>query len=367
MEPLENKHKKYINKINASIQLCKYLASVKPEDIKVTENGKGYVKNMILLINSNKTPCNLVEKCMRELKQLQTSYNSGVAPHIFEYFQSKHDESVYLGFNEFVETENILGKLEHFNKILMEYAKLHNFNSNIMENINKLNEQYNRITIKINKKTKDIKICPNCSQKMTIFPELSELRCGVCSFILQLDGAIFDDSQFYTQQVVKVKEYVSTKHCDKWIKCIQTKENRLIPPIVINKLDALAVAHFTRKDKLQSMQGISCSLIRAWLKDSCNEKGTKLTNFNNHAALIRRMITALHGDAVIPPQLSYDEEEKLLLDFSRAMAEYDNIECIHIQSDDTLVDNDVIWGVICNRIPDFIYEPTDRNFIFECS
>ena len=37
------------------------------------------------------------------------------------------------------------------------------------------------------------------------------------------------------------------------------------------------------------------------------------------------------------------------------------LSCIHLQSRETLVENDRIFSLICNRIPEFTYKPTDRN------
>jgi hypothetical protein len=37
------------------------------------------------------------------------------------------------------------------------------------------------------------------------------------------------------------------------------------------------------------------------------------------------------------------------------------LACIHLQSRDTLINNDHIFKPICARIPEFKYIPTDRN------
>ena len=37
------------------------------------------------------------------------------------------------------------------------------------------------------------------------------------------------------------------------------------------------------------------------------------------------------------------------------------LSCIHLQSRETLVQNDLLFDIICKRIPEFTYKPTDRN------
>ena len=429
MDNLENKNNKFLIRFGVLADVCKYLIGVCSiignEKLKSKKVTKSVEKMMIDIICSSTTQTvelfknhtlNELKVVEGEIDKLKTIYQIGISPILN---RPTSDPLRDLLFDEFIETENFHGWTKDIFKKLMIYGDMIKVNRDKnKEYIGKCKEIFDQQYIAPRVRRKDVRICTNCDIRMTVYPDLSELRCPNCAIIVQLEGTIFEDAMLFTQQVIKVKEYDPNKHCDKWIKCIQTKENKIIPPDVINKIDTLAVAHFTRKGKLMSMAGMTCLLVRAWLKKESTIKGAKLTTYNNHAALLRRMVTALHGNAVIPPQLTYDEEEKLLLDFSRAMNEYDKIitdpatiirigaksrsnkpyypyglykilriryrkavlqknradqekykrliECIHIQSDDTLVDNDIIWREICTRIPEFPYEATDRNFLYEC-
>jgi hypothetical protein len=450
METLESKHAKFVLKFASLSGLIKFTEEQYAKfvglgggiEISYTSNAK--TANMMYKIICGDA-MESIQSYLMELRNsscaLLGAYNTGVVSTLLTHSDRRNVlppalAAVYKQYDEFITTENIVGRMNDIYSEVSEivarmmastsfkkYLKtiiLSPTTPGFLEQVNKFKDSYSSINIKIEPPKKDIRDCPTCCVRMSIFPELSELRCPECALVVHLEGAVFDDAQVYTQQnSAKIKEYDPNKHCDKWIKCIQAKENRIIPSEVVDKLNAKAVAHYFRGEgRTLSMAGMSCKLVRQWLKSEISSKNKKLTNFNNNAALIRKMVTSLHGDAVVPPQLSYDEEEKLLLDFSRSMAEYDLItsdllmmsklgiklrsnkpyypyglfkilrirylaalaakdaseqtkykrliEGIHIQSDDTLVDNDIIWAEICRRIPDFVYEFTDRNFLIEC-
>lgn len=245
----------------------------------------------------------------------------------------------------------------------------------------------------------------SCGGKMDILPDTSELRCSLCGMIITLEGTVFEDSQFYTQQgqCTKHKKYDAKRHCKKWLDQIQAKENKNFPPELIVVLNDRAKKYYTRGGKLRPMTRMRCSQIRDWLKDIGQ------TDYNPHAPLLRKIITSENGNAVIPPQLSYDEEQRVLVKFARAMDMYDQlmekkltnvtnnrrpnkpyypyvlfkilhmevkkgsrldglIECIHLQSDSTLKNHDTIWKEICENMgdeKDFVYKPTDRTILID--
>ena len=145
--------------------------------------------------------------------------------------------------------------------------------------------------------------------------------------------------------------------------------------------------------------------LRNWLK----QLGSPYTDYNPHVALLRKRVTSLYGKAVIPPQLNHNEEQRVLVLFSKAIDEYDLlmeesmskmttfkknnkpyypyvlfkilciafkkdrrlsglIECIHLQSDDTIQKKDDDWKILCKRLrakgeKEFRYRPTDRSKI----
>lgn len=306
---------------------------------------------------------------------------------------------------------NSAKNIDDLTEITMRLASMHQPNipkatsyADFFVVFQKQNEEYmqNKLTLVVKKEP--VSDC-SCGGKMDILPDTSELRCSLCGMIITLEGTVFEDSQFYTQQgqCTKHKKYDAKRHCKKWLDQIQAKENKNFPPELIVALNDRAKKYYTRGGKLRPMTRMRCSQIRDWLKDIGQ------TDYNPHAPLLRKIITSENGNAVIPPQLSYDEEQKVLVKFTRAMDMYDElmekkltnvtnnrrpnkpyypyvlfkilnmelkkgarldglIECIHLQSDSTLKNHDTIWKEICENmkdVKDFVYKPTDRTILID--
>lgn len=281
---------------------------------------------------------------------------------------------------------------------------------NFHDTVEKIQEVYEDNRIVFHPRTRPVNKCDQCDSKMTVFPNTSEMRCDDCGNSVTLYGTIFEDSHFYNQQgqCTKHKKYDPNRHCEKWLNQIQARESKNIPQEVINKINEKAIKDYTRNGKLRSMSDMKCRQVRDWLKS------LKLTIYNDHAALIRKIITGLNGDAVIPPQLSVEEHQEILVDFSRAMDVYERIikredilqlfnkgkisnkwyypdallrilmgkmsdkrrrymdprlpkliECIHLQSPNTLTKNDVIWREVCKELEGYKYDPIDRTMLID--
>ena len=252
-------------------------------------------------------------------------------------------------------------------------------------------------------------LCKHCNTPMVMYTDDAELRCDECGLIQILQGTVYDDSQPESQsmQGTKNKRYDPKRHCDKRLNQIQAKEDWKISEDVINKLNARAQREYRHGNGLRSMEFMTCKQIRKWLKLE------KLTKHNHHAPLIRKIITSMHGDPVVPPQLTMEEEQEVLIDFSIAMSCYEKVtqtdeyrrkyerdrtrqrqrskpnrfyywfvlfkilsqkfrndtrkpgllECIHLQSNTTLAKDDDIWSMMCkyDEMKDYYPEHTDRN------
>ena len=186
---------------------------------------------------------------------------------------------------------------------------------------------------------------------------------------------------------------------------IQAKENKAFAEAELDKLNAKAKLFYTKNGRLRSMHSMKCKNIRDWLKE------LDLTGYNQHAPLLRKIVTSQNGTSIVPPQLKFEEEQRILVLFSQAMDIYDEfmeekmansskksrsnkpyypyvlfkilcivlppgrrqrglIECIHLQSDGTLKNHDMIWEEICVRMQkrgekDFKYQPTDRTVLID--
>jgi len=439
---------------------------------KPKSKSMNYAKYMEYVLIDNNRNGEIVDKIIIEIARIKTIYNAGASPLLSMYYDDTFKSSdilvsdnsqeyddidietpekildkppekgpnIYNEYNTFVMSENILDKMDHtmykIRDIVKVYQKDKSFRDFITSPENKVESlddiAYKLMMISSSEKTKsysdfftvfqkyldeydqnklvltikkDITNICTCGGLMTILPDTSELRCDDCGIMVTLEGTVFEDSQFYTQQgqCTKHKKYDAKRHCKKWLDQIQAKENKSFPQELIEALNVRARAYYTRNGKLRSMARMKCSQIREWLK----EEGE--TDYNPHAPLLRKMITSENGKAVIPPQLKYDEEQRILVLFSQAMDVYDQImeekltlvtnnrrpnkpyypyvlfkilhivlkknvrldgliECIHLQSDGTLKNHDTIWRKICEEMTDekdFVYKPTDRTILLD--
>jgi hypothetical protein len=221
-------------------------------------------------------------------------------------------------------------------------------------------------------------IC-NCGSVMIMDEKSSHYICASCGSGLESHGSVFNDVQLFGQEGNKCKptRYDPTRHCKFWIERIQALDKIHIPPDVITQ-----ITQCIKRDKIFDSRLLLCSHIRVYLKD------IKATEFNDHIPLIRKIIT---GTA--PPQLTDTETRKLYNLFDKSINDYNNIkpddrfntiyypyliykildiiiapsqrkknilECIHLQSRETLISNDNMWEIMCKHLG-LDYHPTDRS------
>ena len=289
----------------------------------------------------------------------------------------------YLIYIKFINKENFLGKL---NRI---YSKCIKLNKNYIITDSKLKQFFNnfdKINININyEETNSTLKCNSCNDEMIISTRMSEKICNTCGFTEPLFGVISNEEQIYggnnEAQKPKHGKYDPTKHCKYWLDCIQAEEKREIPEKLINKL------LFRIKQDDQIISNISCEMYRKYLKDIGQ------TRFNDHVPLIRKLISGIS-----PPQLTDTEKklvsiyftkivhifnrikpninsnnksncpyhpyfiykiiEHLLKDNNQKIRKKEILSCIHLQSRETLIDNDIIMSMICKYIPEIKYKPT---------
>lgn len=229
----------------------------------------------------------------------------------------------------------------------------------------------------------DYEVC-ECGEKMIVAPTSSELFCpnDDCGEIRVLHGTVFEDYQFYNQDGQKTKHgsYTHMRHLKFWVERIQARENK-----EFNESEHAKIDHCIKRDGILTSE-INCMVMRDYLKEC------KLTGLNNHAPLLVRLKTGK-----VPPQLTYNETNELSIKFSKMMEYYDRLnpeetfdrqnkpyypyfiykileemfrkgpkikilECIHLQSRETVIDNDLIYEKICESSNgEFKFKPTDRS------
>lgn len=219
-----------------------------------------------------------------------------------------------------------------------------------------------------------------CGSIMQVMVSSSEMVCDNCGYTYELKGTVFDDNQFYSQEGTRYKHagYEPSKHCKCWLERIQAKETNTITPDQIDKIEQCI-----KRDGITNKRRINIQQLRKYLKDS------QLTELNEHVSLIRKLITGIN-----PPQLTFAESNDITNSFSKAVKAYnlirpsgksnipfypylllkliemhvvdfykrkDLLSFIHIQSPQTLIQNDRVWMKICTKVPTFVYQPTDPH------
>jgi hypothetical protein len=249
--------------------------------------------------------------------------------------------------------------------------------------------------------TRNINLCSNCGKKMIVYPNLSELRCECCGNIMILQGIVFEDSQFYNQHVSgRAKKYSESLHCEKTLYCLLAREKNDIPAAIVAKLLEKMKAEF-KANSAKSIKTLKCEKIGQWIKEC------KITKYNTHIPLLRKILTSEFGNTIIPPQLTAQEISVVLNEYNVFMEIFQELikdpdvlrilgkveiknrsyypyhlwkilemkftndrrlngllECIHLPSAETLKRNDIIWKMMCKKRGCIDkYKPTDRSIL----
>lgn len=314
-----------------------------------------------------------------------------------------HQETIPLEC-EYDETNKLLCiELENKLNNIISNQNLLNVIDSIFEDVEQLGidtdseyvRKYKAETIIIKPIKYDYSKCENCDGHMIVELETCIKECQQCGLI-ESCNVIIDESQYYGQEtiVVKQKKHDTIKHCKRHLHKIQAKENfqlnEELLEVILNKVK--------QEYGNRSIKNLTCAQIRIWFKN-CRYKGKTLSYLNDNIPTIRKIITATQGEAIVPPQLTLEEEELLLNKYNHIMNLFDKIieepeischfkkrrrnkfyypyfiykilniilegdkrlpallDCIHLQDSDTLVRNDIVWKRICQEYG-FTYKPT---------
>lgn len=387
--------------INSILFLTEYYKIFNNIDIidEYNENKRNIYNDSIFLLSDNNLLLN--NNDLLELKDIYYSnyYNYKKFKYIFKKATSNLDNKqktkyIYKNFNMFLSINDIYGTFDNFIDYVESFLTIYKdllqdrLESNNIDSV----KIYKDILISINqfKKTKllyninelSYDIC-DCGTKMTIQTNTSELLCVKCGYINTLVGSVYEDSMFFMQVENRYQhgKYDPSRHCKFWIERIQAKENTVIDKSVIEKIE-----NCIKKDKIKNTKNISVKQFRMYLKQ------TKLSKLNDHIPLIKKIISGY-----IPPQLDHKELHLLFNYFDKATKTYEVIKpkekknslyypfliykildliiddeekkngllsCIHLQSYETLIDNDKIWKSICEHNDNFVYKPTNKHDLY---
>jgi hypothetical protein len=223
-------------------------------------------------------------------------------------------------------------------------------------------------------------MCLVCNEPMmiTTLGEQSCSKCGICqdAVITVID----DEGAGSDAKSMKYGTYDPSKHCREWLDRIQARE--IADMRELEKIVKCIKGQLVQ-DRIKNVDFITYTLIRSYLQKN------NFSKCNEHIPLIRKMITG-----IAPPQFTEEELQRVNIYFIRIIKLYytvkpsskincpyhpyiiykileqilpdgkrksDILRCIHLQSSQTLIQNDRLWEKICEHIPEFTYIPTDRN------
>lgn len=317
---------------------------------------------------------------LNKVKTTQTEYDLGCVDLLLQYSQHEKgtpENSLYYNkYMNYISSNNIL------NIINDVYSYCQFLRTKYVVDDNTIDDSFanfNLTSVNIPHGVRSNDIC-ECGTQMVVESVNSEMICPSCGVSRKLFGVVFDDDQLYFQEGNRTKhgKYDPTKHCRFWVDRIQAKENISIPSDVISKVKKCIRNNRIRKDQ------VTCPIIRGLLKQ------LKLTSYNDNVPLICKLITGKE-----PDQLTDNELKLTYMYFALVIQIYNTVKpdnkpncpyhpffiykileqllkdqptrknkilsCIHLQSRETLIENDRIWKLICEEISEFEYVPTDGS------
>lgn len=371
------------------------------------------ISTLVNSLNTDKVVSSKLSTITDNLLEISNDYEMGSVKILSDYFllikfhnlqplslkETNESKSIHIqnldkyfeDFQIFIKKENFIGKIDRYYASLKNIANnLINTNDNIKPHINSIRSMfsiYENSTITRNITSVIYNRCKICNREMKIIANLSEIICTFCGITENLYGTVFEDEQFYYQEGQRSKHgsYDPSKHCRFWIERIQARESKEIPDAVIQ-----AVKECIRYNKIRNKEDITCKEIRKYLSQTRN------SSYNEHIPLIRKILVGIS-----PPQLTDKELQMITIYFDKIIRIYDEIKpddkinvpyhpyliykiiehilgkknvqfnskkrthdilnCIHLQSRETLIENDKTWQHICKFIDEIEYKPTDRN------
>lgn len=320
-----------------------------------------------------------------EFNSANSEYNDNVINILCDYYVALDMDTkckMVERYDDFIVSRNFVSKFDSVSATLKELCKRKNIERS--DEITALLRRYNDIPVDMEVKKYDYKTCPECSSKMTVYPHQSEIRCGGCAFTILLKGTVFDETQFYSQEgsIAKRGSYETSRHCRYHLERILAIKNPNLPPGFVSK------AQEWLTENNVNAKNMSCEDWRGCLKY------IKKTKYNEHIPFIRQ-----YFGGSSPGRLYHHEQQQLYIDFDKAVQEFERIkngennlkyypyfilkilqknisrkedrnrlqsivDCIHLQRDNTVVNNDRIWKRICEGIPGWEFQKTDKNLLY---
>lgn len=367
---IETTHNNILSKINSIIDICKILEG----------NIDSKIENSIFNIKENYEMSSI--KLLSDYFLLINNYNQNKLEVDKNKFIDKKEQYIR-SYQMFIKKENYIGRINKLMDFIRSdiYETGENLSQKEISDVKQIILKFDSSSVTYKTSEVIYNRCQVCNNIMKICSTSSEIICMNCGATENLYGTIFEDENTYNQEKSKHGSYDPSKHCRFWIERIQARESKEIPQKILD-----SIAKCIKRDKIRDLDIITCEDIRKYLSQ------TKNSSFNEHVPLIRKLITGIS-----PPQLSDSELQLIHVYFDKVIKIYEEIKpdgktnvpyhpyiiykiiehllqsdkrkkrlynilsCIHLQSRETLIENDRTWKKICEHIDEIKYIPTDRN------
>jgi hypothetical protein len=286
-----------------------------------------------------------------DIRCLKTQYLTGAVLYLANYYQSGTGSDEYFGY---LSSHNIVGQLNS------------SLRSATPRSAVETRTIYDALSVMISCHISpiDTHICEDCNVEMSPNEESGLLLCPECGAIRELEGQIEEE-----KDNIKNTSYVPSQHCKFWIKHIFGLEHTEIPEHVVDGIHRI----IERNGLKSRITQIPTTQYRAFLK----ELGA--TKYNSNITKIRKIVSGvgppppsdarydlicryfdLADEAFfnnLPenktnrsyyPHFLYKIIEIVYADASKKRTRI--LQCIHLQSHDTLVANDDIWRKVCDSV-----------------
>lgn len=321
------------------------------------------IKECISLITN---PTHITSLC----SSIESDYDN-VMPILLKYYSDNSTSQQYFSF---IDNENIVSRINQ----CMLYITSDIDGSKHSTRIQRYVNVFNRTPIvDVGYHTFVYEYC-ECGGKMNVAVNNNEYICHSCGTVTTVYNDNTDGYGGYSDKSNRIGNYDPSRRCKFWVDRIQGCENTDIPPECIT-----AVTHCIHRDNLKNNTIILCVQIREYLKE------TGFSAYNDNVVLIRKIITNY-----TPPALTDTELHILSHIFNKVITIFDDVkandksnspyypylvgkilhsvlppgirrrrilECIHMQSNTTLIANDKLMKKICKHIPEIKYIPTIKS------
>ncbi len=321
---------------------------------------------------------------VNELEQLSHDYYFAMIP-MMNSNSDYADMSKYEMLMSVCKSHNILQRIVAYLKHIKEFD---------IKNCRSLVQECENIGVTFENAPPKIDLCDECNCRVYIETSLLQAICSGCGKCSKIIDTAFDFDNAPVHHL-KTSSIPHNKHSFNWLMRIQAKKSIALSKETLERIRGCLEKNYTRPQRtykgniiqrLRNIKNVKCTEFRPWLRE------LGLASLNPDIPYIRKVICGVY-----PYQLIHMEEQRILYIHSLAIEAYKELysdeakkknnpyvpymlgkiiesifaentkennqkktllECIHIQGEDTTMDRDNKWKLICVKIKVVDYYPT---------